>query len=123
MTVRPRRSMLYMPGSNARAMEKARELPADAVILDLEDAVAPEAKAQARALIVAALKKGGFGAPRSAGADQRPRYRLVARRFGRRRRRPGRRTGAESLDARVAPRSWPGISSASAPMPACASGR
>ena len=41
MTVRPRRSMLYMPGSNARAMEKARELPADAVIFDLEDAVAP----------------------------------------------------------------------------------
>jgi len=61
MTVRPRRSMLYMPGSNARAMEKARELPADAVIFDLEDAVAPDAKAAARALIVEALKKGGFG--------------------------------------------------------------
>jgi citrate lyase subunit beta / citryl-CoA lyase len=61
MTVRPRRSVLYMPGSNARAMEKARELPVDAVILDLEDAVAPDAKAQARVLIVEALKKGGFG--------------------------------------------------------------
>src|SRR5262249_62071500 len=61
MTVRPRRSMLYMPGSNARAMEKARDLPADAVIFDLEDAVAPDAKAAARALIVEALKKGGFG--------------------------------------------------------------
>ena len=61
MTVRPRRSMLYMPGSNARAMEKARELPTDAVIFDLEDAVAPDAKAAARALIVEALKKGGFG--------------------------------------------------------------
>ena len=61
MTVRPRRSALYMPGSNARAMEKARELPADAVIFDLEDAVAPDAKATARALIVEALKKGGFG--------------------------------------------------------------
>src|SRR5579859_1870848 len=61
MKVRPRRSMLYMPGSNARAMEKARELPADAVIFDLEDAVAPDAKATARALIVEALKKGGFG--------------------------------------------------------------
>ena len=48
MTVRPRRSVLYMPGSNARALEKARELPADGLILDLEDAVAPEAKAQAR---------------------------------------------------------------------------
>jgi citrate lyase subunit beta / citryl-CoA lyase len=61
MTVRPRRSVLYMPGSNARAMEKARELPADAVIFDLEDAVAPDAKAKARELIVDALKKGGFG--------------------------------------------------------------
>jgi citrate lyase subunit beta / citryl-CoA lyase len=61
MTVRPRRSVLYMPGSNARAMEKARELPADAVIFDLEDAVAPDAKATARALIIEALKKGGFG--------------------------------------------------------------
>ncbi|MBV1698171.1 MAG: CoA ester lyase [Hyphomicrobiales bacterium] len=61
MTVRPRRSVLYMPGSNARAMEKARTLPADAVIFDLEDAVAPDAKAQARELIMQALKQGGFG--------------------------------------------------------------
>jgi len=61
MTIRPRRSVLYMPGSNARAMEKARTLPADAVILDLEDAVAPDAKAAARELIVQALKQGGFG--------------------------------------------------------------
>src|SRR3984893_6914223 len=61
MTVRPRRSVLYMPGSNARALEKARELPADGLILDLEDAVAPEAKAQARGAIVNALKSGGFG--------------------------------------------------------------
>ena len=61
MTIRPRRSVLYMPGSNARAMEKARELPADAVIFDLEDAVAPDAKANARELIVQALQKGGFG--------------------------------------------------------------
>jgi citrate lyase subunit beta / citryl-CoA lyase len=60
MTVRPRRSVLYMPGSNSRALEKARELPADGLILDLEDAVAPEAKAQARDNIVAALKTG-FG--------------------------------------------------------------
>lgn len=43
MTIRPRRSVLYMPGSNARALEKAATLPADALILDLEDAVAPEA--------------------------------------------------------------------------------
>src|ERR1700761_9049038 len=61
MTVRPRRSVLYMPGSNARALEKARELPADGLILDLEDAVAPEAKAQARDAIVKALQNGGFG--------------------------------------------------------------
>jgi citrate lyase subunit beta/citryl-CoA lyase len=61
MTVRPRRSVLYMPGSNARALEKARELPADGLILDLEDAVAPEAKGQARHAIVQALQKGGFG--------------------------------------------------------------
>jgi citrate lyase subunit beta / citryl-CoA lyase len=60
MTVRPRRSVLYMPGSNARALEKARELPADGLILDLEDAVAPEAKAQARDAIVKALETG-FG--------------------------------------------------------------
>jgi citrate lyase subunit beta / citryl-CoA lyase len=60
MTVRPRRSVLYMPGSNARALEKARELPADCLILDLEDAVAPEAKAPARGAIVKALESG-FG--------------------------------------------------------------
>ena len=61
MTVRPRRSLLYMPGSNARAIEKARTLPADGVILDLEDSVAPEAKDQARAQIVEAVKTDGFG--------------------------------------------------------------
>ncbi len=59
--VRPRRSVLYVPGSNARALEKARSLPADALILDLEDAVAPSAKEAARALVVDALARGGFG--------------------------------------------------------------
>ncbi len=58
---RPRRSMLYMPGSNARALEKGRELPADALILDLEDAVAPDAKELARAQIAAAVKGAGYG--------------------------------------------------------------
>lgn len=53
--VRPRRSVLYMPGSNARALEKGRSLPADALILDLEDAVAPDAKAQGRSEIARAL--------------------------------------------------------------------
>jgi citrate lyase subunit beta/citryl-CoA lyase len=61
MTIRPRRSVLYMPGSNARAIEKARTLPVDGVILDLEDAVAPEAKEQARAQVAEAVKAGGFG--------------------------------------------------------------
>src|SRR3954471_11104819 len=61
MTFRPRRSVLYMPGSNARAIEKARTLPADGVILDLEDAVAPEAKEQARRQVADAVKAGGFG--------------------------------------------------------------
>ena len=60
-SIRPRRSVLYMPGSNARAIEKARTLPADAVILDLEDAVAPNAKESARAQVVAAVRAGGFG--------------------------------------------------------------
>ncbi|MGH6889345.1 MAG: HpcH/HpaI aldolase/citrate lyase family protein [Rhizomicrobium sp.] len=59
--IRPRRSVLYMPGSNARAMEKARTLAADALILDLEDAVAPEAKNDARTQVCAAVKAGGFG--------------------------------------------------------------
>jgi len=53
--------MLYMPGSNARALEKSRTLAADALILDLEDAVAPEAKPEARALVADALSQGGFG--------------------------------------------------------------
>ena len=62
MTFRPRRSVLYMPGSNARAIEKARSLPVDAVILDLEDSVAPDAKDQARNQVAAAVTAGGFGA-------------------------------------------------------------
>lgn len=61
--VRPRRSVLFMPGSNARALEKARTLPADGVVIDLEDAVAPDAKADARAQVAATLRAGGF-APR-----------------------------------------------------------
>src|SRR5262245_18791490 len=61
MTIRPRRSVLYMPGSNARAIEKAKTLPVDGIILDLEDAVAPEAKEQARRQVADAVKAGGFG--------------------------------------------------------------
>ena len=62
MTIRPRRSVLYMPGSNARALEKAKTLAADGIILDLEDSVAPDAKAAARDQVCAAVKAGGFGA-------------------------------------------------------------
>jgi citrate lyase subunit beta / citryl-CoA lyase len=61
MQLRPRRSVLYMPGSNARALEKARTIAADALILDLEDAVAPDAKATARDQVCAAVKAGGYG--------------------------------------------------------------
>lgn len=57
---RPRRSMLYMPGSNRRALEKARDLAADALIFDLEDAVAPEAKGEAREQVRQALAAGGY---------------------------------------------------------------
>ncbi|MBI4899480.1 MAG: CoA ester lyase [Actinobacteria bacterium] len=58
---RPRRSVLYLPASNARALEKARTLPCDGVILDLEDAVAPDAKPAARQAAVEAVRTGGFG--------------------------------------------------------------
>jgi len=61
MTIRPRRSVLYMPGSNARALEKAKTLATDAVILDLEDSVAPDAKLVAREQVAAIVKGGGFG--------------------------------------------------------------
>jgi len=60
-SIRPRRSCLYMPGANAKALEKARTLPADALLFDLEDAVAPEAKADARDAVIAALAGGGYG--------------------------------------------------------------
>jgi citrate lyase subunit beta/citryl-CoA lyase len=58
---RPRRTALYMPALNIRAVEKAKSLPCDVVILDLEDAVAPEAKVEARQLAVEAVRAGGFG--------------------------------------------------------------
>lgn len=58
---RPRRSVLYMPGSNTRALEKAKSLPADALILDLEDSVSPEAKQEARVNVADAVLNGGYG--------------------------------------------------------------
>jgi citrate lyase subunit beta / citryl-CoA lyase len=59
--LRPRRSVLYMPGANTRALEKAKSIAADALILDLEDAVAPDAKPEARQNVVAAVASGGYG--------------------------------------------------------------
>lgn len=61
MNVRPRRSVLYMPGSNARALEKAKGIACDGLILDLEDSVAPEAKMEARRQVAAAVRAGGYG--------------------------------------------------------------
>ena len=58
---RPRRSALYLPATNAKALAKARTLPADVVIIDLEDSIAPEFKDEARAAAVAAVREGGFG--------------------------------------------------------------
>ena len=59
--IRPRRSLLFMPGSNVRALEKGRNLPADGLILDLEDSVAPDAKAAAREQIAKAVAADGYG--------------------------------------------------------------
>ena len=56
--LRPRRSVLYMPAANARALEKAKDIPADTLIFDLEDAVAPDAKETAREQAVAAAVSG-----------------------------------------------------------------
>lgn len=61
MSARPRRSCLYMPGANAKALEKAKTLAADVLLLDLEDSVAPEAKEAARDQVAAAVKAGGYG--------------------------------------------------------------
>lgn len=61
MKIRPRRSLLYMPGSNPRALDKARSLPADGLILDMEDSVAPDSKQLARDQIGAAIAEGGYG--------------------------------------------------------------
>ncbi len=58
---RPRRSVLYMPGANARALQKSRNLPADGLIFDLEDAVAPDAKLNARKQVIEAVDEGGYG--------------------------------------------------------------
>ena len=61
MTARPRRSCLYMPGANPKALEKAKTLAADVLLLDLEDSVAPDAKESARDQVANAVKQGGYG--------------------------------------------------------------
>ena len=61
LSFRPRRSVLFLPGSNTRAINKARTLPADVVIMDLEDAVAPDVKVDARMNVVKEIDSGGFG--------------------------------------------------------------
>lgn len=61
MQVRPRRSVLYMPGSNERALEKAKSIPANVLIFDLEDSVAPDAKPAAREQVASAVRNGGYG--------------------------------------------------------------
>ncbi|MEZ5494931.1 MAG: CoA ester lyase [Pseudomonadales bacterium] len=61
MSITPRRSVLYMPANNARALDKAKTLPADCIVIDLEDAVSPTAKTEARAQAIAAVNAGGFG--------------------------------------------------------------
>lgn len=63
--LRPRRSVLYMPGANERALEKAKSIPTDALILDLEDSVAPDAKADARKRVAAAAASGSTATARS----------------------------------------------------------
>ena len=72
--MKPRRSVLFMPGSNARALEKARTLPADALVLDLEDAVAPDMKVQARAQVLAAVQSRRLRAARDRRPGERPRH-------------------------------------------------
>ncbi len=86
--IRPRRSVLYMPGSNPRALEKAKSLPADGLIFDLEDAVAPEAKAGARDQVSALVRAGGYG-----GRETIIRVNGLATPWGHRRPRSGRERG------------------------------
>ena len=61
MAMRPRRSVLYLPGDNERALEKARTIPADSIIIDLEDSVSPTNKEKARNQAIAAIRERGFG--------------------------------------------------------------
>jgi citrate lyase subunit beta/citryl-CoA lyase len=70
-TIRPRRSVLYVPGTSPRAQEKARGLPADSIVIDLEDSVAPDGKSAARDLVASTVKSGGFG-PREVGIRINP---------------------------------------------------
>ena len=98
---RPRRSVLYMPRSNERALEKAKTIACDALILDLEDAVAPDAKPAARDAACAAASSGEYGRRDADDPGQRHRHRVARRRHdGRRRGRPGRRRRAQGQQRR-----------------------
>ena len=93
MQGRPRRSVLYMPGSNERALQKAKAIPADALIFDLEDAVAPDAKLLARDQVCAAVRNGGYWwardrYPRQCARDTVGHRRSDGSHFGRTRRHP-----------------------------------
>ena len=87
--LRPRRCVLYMPGANERALEKAQTIPADALILDLEDAVAPDAKPEARERVCAAATSGAYGSREIAIRANGIGTAVARRRPRRHRRRPG----------------------------------
>ena len=110
MQIRPRRSVLYMPGPNARALEKARTIPADALILDLEDAVAPDAKETARAAGLRGRQGRRLRPARARHPHQRARHPLGRGRPARGRERGARcRPAAEGGAAgrhRAGPRRW-----------------
>ena len=89
--LRPRRSVLYMPSSNAKALDKAKTIPCDAIIFDLEDAVAPDAKPAAREAAAAAVGVGRVRPPRADDPLQRPGHAVGRRRHRRRRRGAARR--------------------------------
>ena len=122
--LRPRRSVLYMPGANERALEKAKGLPADALILDLEDAVAPDAKAEARDRVCAAARRASTAAARSTirvnGLDTEWHADDLA---GRRRGRAGRRRRAQGQLGRRRRRHREGASRPAAPRTTRRSGR
>ena len=118
MTLRPRRSVLYMPGANERALEKAKGIPADALILDLEDAVAPDAKAEARDRVLRRGRARASTAPRrspSGSTGSTPRGTTTTSRRHRRGRARRRRGARRSTPPPTWPRSRRRLEAAGAP--------